>query len=679
MPDSITFDDAFAGPSAQRDAITFDDAMSARESQLRPGGQRDVRPGEMLTPGSGLPGSPNYQPSMVGPRPLPADDANFGAAFKFEFAADQKTKLRLVAESLGVPEDRVGIVDGRPVIVNDNGELQYASGPWSRMAASAVASAPEIAGGVVGSFAAGQPIAGASLGAAGGRALKRGISELVFDEPATAGSIATEMAIEGGVNLLSGGTAKGVSALANRSKIIDFTPKDVHTAEQARAFFKSKLGIDLDLAQASGDRKLLALRDYAARYPGKAADMVQAADDIAEGQLDTATNRVLDLVAKAESSEVVGRRGVNAAQTAIKLAREKIYNDVDPLYKAAYAAVPEVTDPAVLDLLKLPRFPQALAKAKEAMELETGEKLADDAPMSLQLLDHTKRMLDDEVQSLRDSGARQMAALLEKRRNDFVAALDAIPNQQWQLARKRYGELIEKTVKPMEEGIVGVIAGISDQKAATAAAKIFSDPNITANEIRYAKAKISQQDPEAWKGLVRQWLGQKWNAAMKETQSGDVTNPAGKFRQAVFGTPSDQRKIQTMLPPGAAADFDALMGAMEKLARTPLGASRVAGSPTASNQLITESLKGRVSWLMDLLRPREAALNAAEQRALDQGVESITQALFDPAKRSQLKQIVKMQPSTRQAILISSLLGGQAIQGAVENEMAIDQLPASSP
>lgn len=670
--------------------ITFDDAMETRQQDVlgyqRQQAKRTERGAEIEAKfGDQLPrditrepGEPPSDPYFFEHAPpiKDGDKSNFGAALKSELVEDPATRVRLVAESLGIDQKRVGIVDDKPVYVNDSGELQYVSGFGSRTGAAALASAPEAALSIVGSFAS-SPVGGAALGAMGGRGIKRAAAGLLFDEPQTIAGNVTEAATEGAVTLATGALAKGATAVLNKGKIVDFTPADLQTAEAARAHVKDKLGIDLDLAQASGNRKLLALRDFASRYPGKTAEMVQAADEIAEGQVDTATDRVLNMVAKPESSEVVGRRTINAAKTAITAAREKVYQDVDPLYKAAYAAVPEVTDESILKMLQLPRFPAALAKAKEMLELETGEKLAKDAPISLQLLDYTKRALGDQIDSLKDSGARQMAGALGSRTQEFVSALDALPNQQWQLARQRYGELIKVGVEPMEKGIVGILAGVSDQKAATAAARIFSDPNITQNEIRYAKAQITQQDPEAWPSLVRQWLGTKWNAALKETQSGDVINPAGKFRQSVFSTPNDRTKLEAMLPPGAAADFDNLMGAMEKLARTPLGASRVSGSNTFRDTQISEELKGRVSVFAKALQPRTAILNAAEQRAKDQGIEAITEALFDPAKRSQLKQIVKMAPSTRQALLITTLLGGQAAKEAAADELSVDRMPLS--
>jgi hypothetical protein len=125
-----------------------------------------------------------------------------------------------------------------------------------------------------------------------------------------------------------------------------------------------------------------------------------------------------------------------------------------------------------------------------------------------------------------------------------------------------------------------------------------------------------------------------------------------------------------MLPADAADAFDDLMIAAQKLASTPIG-----GSDTARNLQITEQLKGRalaaLSWIIS---PRQAARNAAEQRALDRGITSLTEALIDPGKRKQLRQIARMSDATQQAIQLSTLLGGQV--GAVAFSGETGELPA---
>jgi len=221
---------------------------------------------------------------------------------------------------------------------------------------------------------------------------------------------------------------------------------------------------------------------------------------------------------------------------------------------------------------------------------------------------------------------------------------------------------MEQTVKPLEDGAVGVLANIKNPHLASAAAKIFADKNITPAEIARTRFAISQQDPEAWNGLVRQWIGQNWNKALRETQTGDVVNPAGKLRQALIGTPADRARMRSMLPGPAARAFEDLMTAAESLARTP-----IAGSNTMRDTEIKDQLKGTGAVVFRwLTSPRQSVVQAAEQRALEQNTVAITEAILDPAKQRQLRQVVRMPPSTRKAIILTAILGGQVTKVAAK-------------
>jgi hypothetical protein len=695
----------------QRFATSFAAAQGQRESQAqplragppRPDGPFDLVPG----PGGRL---------QVIPALQPAEAPHFFASLKSSLVEDEETKRRLIAQELfpGDPKgiDRVGFFEGVPAYVDDNGVMRRVSPGMVRLGAEFTANLPETVGGTVG---AGAGVGGAVAGATGMRGIKRAVAGLVFDEPQTIESNLADLGTEAVLNLATAGIGKGVAKFSGRGRIVDFTPENVRTAAQAREYIKQATGIDVDLAQASGNRKLIAIRGYAARFPGKSAELIQAADEAANGQLDAAVNRVMNLVSSATPMEIGATKGVNAAQMAITAARQRVQTEVAPLYQAAYDAVPQVTDARILNFLKLPYFREAFTAGQKLRALETRSAMQpstrttetikrgtpeewasattttqstptgahvltsrmsegtrkttadgvvttradtvhrDITHPSLAELDYTKRALDARIESLMQSGERQRARALTRARNDFVAALDALPNQEWRAARERYGVLAQQVIEPLENSIVGVLAKIENAQAARVAAKVLGDRNVEPDQIRWAAAQIRAQDPSAWDGLVRQYIGSAWNKALKETQTAGVVNPAGKLRQALIGTPRDKARMQAMLPAGAVQAFDDLMTAAESLARTP-----IAGSNTMRDTEIRDQLKGQGAvafrWLT---QPRQSVIGAAEQRALEQNTVAVTEAILNPAKQKQLRQIVKMAPSTRKAILISSLLSGQ--------------------
>jgi hypothetical protein len=79
-------------------------------------------------------------------------------------------------------------------------------------------------------------------------------------------------------------------------------------------------------------------------------------------------------------------------------------------------------------------------------------------------------------------------------------------------------------------------------------------------------------------------------------------------------------------------------------------------------------LKGRgIAVTKALVTPRQAIREAAELKAQEDAVLRLTQALLDPAKRSQLNSIVRMSDRNRQAILLGGLLTAQTAGGAVSD------------
>lgn len=654
MPDKISFDELLSQQTSEG-RITFDDLMSEREQGMRPGGRLDARPGEESIPGEGLPGSPNFRPPLVATAPLPAPAANFGTAVKSAIPEDQETKLRLLAGAI-FPNDpngiqRVGLAEGRPVFVNDDGQLQFVSGPWSRMFANVAASAPETIGAAVGSLAQGQPITGAATGAAGGRALKRLASEMFFGEPATPGSVAKEMGKEAVVTAAGGLLGKGIANAANRGRVVDFTPAQKQTAEQTRNFIKQRTGIDLDLAQASGDRMLLGLRDYAAKYPGKTAEIIQARDEITAGQLDTATNRVLDLVAKAKPAELTGKDAISAAQGVIATLKGQRDAAVEPFYTAARPVV--IGADVVESLASDPLISRAARRI--ASDPVYQRKLKGLPENSVGYWQQVKRNLNAGYERSISAGDRTAASEYADAA-DIVNKRLAAASPEYALANEHYARATRDIVTPTEDSLIGVLAQMHP-KNAQQAARIFNDPGITPEQIAVLKGGLSRTNPDAYRGLVRQWLAKTWDSAQTITQGAEVINPAGKFHQHLRRTPGQWDKTKAIMPADAAQALDDLMLAAEKLASTPLGASRIAGSPTASNQLITDALRGRALNTMKwILTPREALRGEAERRAQEQGITALTEALIDPAKRGQLKMIAKMPPSQRQLILLAPIL-----------------------
>jgi hypothetical protein len=683
LPDKpITFDEAVATtaePAAAR--ITFDEAMTPLQSANaaldvtgRQAAGNDVRPGEELVKGS-FDRQGNFTPPTAYQRPLPADASRFGTALKSNIPEDPGTRLKVIADSIfpGDPKgiEKVGIRNGRPVYVNDQGQLQYVSGPLSQLGAGVAASAPEIAGSIAGGLISGPgaPIVGPAVGGASGRAAKRAASALLLDEPVTPTGFATEVALEGAVNAAGAGLGKFVGGTLNRGRFINPGALDgqaLRNAEQVIAQVKRDTGIELDLAQATGNRYLLELRDYAAKFPGKTADIFQLRDDVAAGNFEGATKRVLDLVAQPQPRTITSTRAVNAAKGVLTAAQKDVSQQVRPLYDAAYASVPQITDPQLLNFLKLPYFEDAFKSGQRIAKLEGSALTGGQAP-DLRSFDYLKQGLDDVIESLERNGSSKEARALRERKNDFVGQLDTLSGDLYKKARAAYGQAYQRQVSPLEDGLVGVLAKIKPDKVSTAA-RIFNDPSLPPEQIALLKYSLSRSDPDAYNGLVRQYLAREYNTAQRTTQGSDTVNPAGKLYQRLFGSPDAKAKLKALLPAGAIDDAQKLFEAAEKLAKTPLGASRISGSSTETRGQIADALANRLGPVRDLFTTtRETVRETGRQQSLEKGVQMIADALTDPGKRKLLRNAVRIKDSTRQAIVLSGILGAQTAGGALKD------------
>lgn len=671
MPDRITLDEALASIEPQAPAkkrITFDEATATLDATARRGTANE--------PGVEVLGDRIENGRFVGvtvaKAPLPADKSRFGTALLSEIPEDQGTRLRVIAGSL-FPNDpkgieRVGIRNGKPVYVNDDGQLQYVSGKLAQLGAGITAAAPEIAGSIAGSVY-GSPALGPAIGAVVGRGAKRAASALLLDEPVTPGSVAKELAIEGGLNAVGGKAGQVVGKILDRGKFIDpraYNPTALRQAERLIRDVKAKTGIDLDLAQATGNRYLLELRDYVSKYPGKTADIFQLRDELAAGQFDAATNRVINLVAQPVPRGIAGNNAVNAAKGVLTAAQKDVSALARPLYDAAYRAVPEITDPNVLGFLKLPYFEQAFKKGQVIAQLDE-VALPPGAAPDLRSLDLTKQQLDDIINNLDAKGATNEARALRAKKNEFVALLDNYPNSQYQAARKAYGDAYKAQVEPLENGLVGVLGRMSPQNAETAA-RIFNDPRLQPEAIALLKTSLSRLNPDAYKGLVREYLAREYDSAVRVTQGAENVNQAGKLYQRLFGSPDRQKKLKALLPPDAYDLAESVFVAAKKLAATPLGQNRIAGSATESRGRIADALGDRLTPVLDVLTSsRQTVREAGQTIAREKGVDMIADALTDPAKRKLLKQAVKISDPAKQRIVFASIFGSQSAAGAVKD------------
>lgn len=703
--------------------------------------------------------------------------SGFSATFQLGLVEDQDTKKRILARTL-FPNDPDGIyrvgfdAAGQPVYVGDDGKLHKIASGTARFGANMLADSPEMLGSGVGAVAGPW---GAGLGGAGAHGIKRGVAGLIYDEPQTIGANLAGMATEGITATAGEAAGRGLSTVLNRNRVVDFTPEDMAAAEALRQRVKASTGIDLDLAQASGDRRLIALRAYVARYPGPSAKLIQAAEERARGQFHEATTRVLDTISNATPAEVAGQNGINAAQLAIDTARRTAEARVEPLYRAAYESAPAVMDPAVIRFFRHPEFREAYRKGADIARLEEKEakdvivtttrrvheppgmtatevpqmsaypipdspaprakppgltadqrrieykpearppgtdlvpaspapsnevyvidkngnvvpqqrkfqrermpsgvyrvrEIVDEEVMKvpdLRALDYTKRGLDAQIEALKAAGKRQEARALAFQRRKFVKALDDLDIPEYKAAREAWKKELADNINPLEKGVIGVLSRIKDVHASKAAARMFSDPNLTPTMVEQAKAAIQKESPGEWNALSRSWIAYKFNQAQRVPMTSTDVNTPGRLHQMLFGTPTARANTIAMLDKPSADALSGVMEAAEALKRTP-----IAGSNTFRDQETKEIFEGLTGTAFNIWNaissPREALRTAAQRHAVEQSTLSVAEAIIDPSMRHKLRVVLRMQPSTKRNILLFNVLGAETAKVGVETNL----------
>lgn len=602
-----------------------------------------------------------------------------GPSFNLGMVDDPQRKLELAAETM-FPDDpnavrRFGYMNGRPVFVNDKGELENVQGgmvDW--LSSFAGRAGPAAAAGTAMVLAApetgGLSLLGlAALGAAGGEGARKVAANVLLDEPQTVEGNIKSMATEGVLSGAGEALGLGVAAFRSRQAVKGLEDLDVEAAGNLRDALRQKTGIELDLAQVTNNPKLKALKTWARNFPGEASEIVRANDDLIAGQVDGAIQKILDVLSKETDSAAAGLRGINAAEAAIETARAQVAAQTAPIYKQAFAKGGTVDIQPVVDeltaLVDGAKGSQqaALRRALNYFFVKQGDEKVLDT--SVEGLHATKLALDEMLEQRGTATAlgritrRQIVELKTKLLDAISAA-----SPTYDMARRVYAAESQRLVDPLQNSVVGVLSRVDDAQAATAAARLFNDGNVTPQMMRRARDAIRYVERNdglegAWNGLVRQWLGSQFNKAARELQTGSALNVAGKFRQAVIGTQAQKDALAVALEPLTNAKpgeivtlVDDVMTALQMAARTP-----TASSATEFNRLITRELEPGGSILRGVMQPRKTVIEGIQQRVLELNATRIAEALTDPTKVSQLRSLQGITSREQRALAAMGIVG----------------------
>ena len=624
------------------------------------GNFQDDYVGDLLKAGTTRPNEPVVQDQGAG----------LVTNFLANLPRDPETRIQVYADRMFPNQtnarERFGIKDGQIVYRDDDGALVDVESGKSSMLGRWLSNAPEVAGGVIGSFATGNPFSGAVIGEVGGSAAKRAISGLVFDEPLTPRSVGSEMAVTGAGATIGGLTGKGLTSLYNRSRVPGADAFDLRQANQTIDRVRDTTGVNLDYAQAADMRFLRNAKKWVQKYPGESQEIIDALDAAQQGQFSQAVERLMGSLTRTSDPEAMASAGVNAATLALRQAQSNATNAAQPLYERAYGSGMQVDPSPVI------RSIQGLlgrAKGDERTQLKRAlnfmYRRSDDGQMvpdtSLEGLHGARMALDDWLErpaSRETSLSNRIKSELTTVRNQLNGLLKQSP--EFAEADQVYSKYVRDVVEPLKNSSVGALARVSDTPARTRAVnKVLTDGFENPAAVRAMRTALSGVDggEQAWRDVLALKIQKAWNKSLRENADATVPNPFGKWRKTLYGTPDQVRAWSAALPQDSMRSFVDLMDAAALLARD---FGQRGGSDTAFNEAIGQQM-GRgavgaaanvitkpVTWLSDLF----------DQRAVQANAKAFAEALTDPAKVKRLRELRALPKGSERATAMLSVVMG---------------------
>ena len=423
----------------------------------------------------------------------------------------------------------------------------------------------------------------------------------------------------------------------------------VDTAEEASEATK----IPLFQAQKTAIPSQLQKQSFVQQLPAGTAKSSQELRKQNKAVSD-AVDEFLEIIAPPESV-VTGPRKIRTASQAAIDARILIRKEkASPLYKEAFAEGANVDLKPVFSEIKdiLNKFPsngqvfKSIAKVKKSIAGKNKKK------PTLELLHNAKVEIDQMISKVGEGslGNTTKAKLLGVQKTLLKQIDDS--SDLYKQARELFAKE-SPAVDSLLTGrnaIIGNIAKVNDDQLKSIAGKIFDPKETNTQVMKRAKKIIEDIDPDAWKEIVRAEVENRLGAVRSTLEEGTLENIPDQMFRALF-VPQKRRNIlfQSLDREGVKN----LRFLEVALGRARLG--RVIGSPTAGREEIKKELRGGFwSAVREIIARPFSALGGAgvatlsgatADAAFDNNVRVLTNALFDPQWKLQMRDIRAATPN----------------------------------
>lgn len=492
------------------------------------------------------------------------------------------------------------------------------------------------------------------LGGAGAAATEQGLQELGMalgreerdpTSTALAGALggAAETVIPAIQGIRNARNAKGVQSGVDELADVQ---ESVATAREA----SDQTGIPLFQAQQTGVPATLEKQSFVAQLPAgtkRAMESLRTQNQAAGDAVENFLNTIADSNAVVTGPE----RARNAARASIENLKAIRAERSSPLYKEAFEKGADIDTSPIINQLDetietMPEGGEISKTLKRIRKLmTTGE-----AKPSLQYLHNVKMEIDQMLSKQGETSLGNTTKRYVTEVKDML--LDAMDkgSSEYRQARDLFSQN-SPAINALQDSVVGKIARLDDVQLKQVASSIFDPAQTNPRVLMDAKKAIQTTDPDAWNEIVRTELERRLGAIKATTEAGTVENLPGQLYRALFPNEKSTKVLMNALDDEGKKNLNYLRTA---LGRARLG--RPGGSQTAARQEIKQELKGGVSSaIRDFIKePISSTANygvntltmSTQERALNQRVKALADALYDPNWKAEMKSLRKLDPDS---------------------------------
>ena len=649
---------------------------------------------------------PSFKPSIDGSN-MP--EIGFIDQIRARLAPDIDTQKKRYAEILGVPENRMGVVDDEIVYWDEKANTYRKVVPdvqgslldkfWA-LGENVGATVPEVAPGVAGAGAGALTGATpASIGVAG--AVSGGVewAQQSLDKLIAGDALEDFDFGDVGVQAALGAVGQGAGTLATRAvtknplgvsrydRNAAIDPELMAKAEALEAE-ATKRGVDLSIYQKTGIRSLGAKERQLGRFD-ETADAVDGFRKTQQHeQVPQAIRGEIDAISKTTGETGAGQFR-KAAGDIVKAEYDKLSARASKAYEKALDNRPPFWDNKLTGLMDRPSMKEAYKEAQR-LAADDGRKLPElfvqnekgELTLSVKTTpdwrawDNIKKGLDEVIGSNTNSVTQKLngkgqAAYNIKRQ--LLRTLDAA-NPDYAAARALYGTGRDAADAVLNGGI-GVLKNVKGLDRAPMLDRVFNANNISPEEInRMRQAFVSTGKQRDWDSGVATWLSNTMDGAMK--RKGNV---ADAFHTKLWRDPKQRRVLTAALGEGPRLQgMNNLMKVLEAAAKglpegsataTDLGAMAGMGVSSAGRVF------GKLTSPQTVLNFGDEVVRGVEALRAPQARIKLAEAMLSKNNLKILKRLKMASPKSEQALKASVDLMTKAgiLAGASEVTRPADQ------